>query len=188
VRVAANGPEAAQRVEEAEAILRRLLGPRIYGAEDDDLETVIVRLLTERKATLALAESCTGGCIAHRVTNVPGASAVLLAGLVTYSNAAKQRFLGVQAETLAQHGAVSEPVAREMAEGARREVQADYALSVTGIAGPSGGTAEKPVGTVFIGLAGPSGTVMERNFNPYDRETFKQVTAQQALDLLRRTV
>jgi nicotinamide-nucleotide amidase len=188
VRVAANGPGAGQRVEEAEVILRRLLGRRIYGVEDDDLETVIVRLLTERKATLALAESCTGGCIAHRVTNVPGASAVLLAGLVTYSNAAKQKFLGVQAETLAEHGAVSEPVAREMAEGARREAQAGYALSVTGIAGPSGGTAEKPVGTVFIGLAGPSGTVIERNFNPYDRETFKQVTAQQALDLLRRTV
>jgi nicotinamide-nucleotide amidase len=113
---------------------------------------------------------------------------VLLAGLVPYSNAAKQKFLNVQADTLARHGAVSEPVAREMVEGARRETLADYALSVTGIAGPSGGTPEKPVGTVFIGMAGPSGTVVERNFNPYDRETFKQVTAQQALDLLRRTI
>ena len=156
--------------------------------EDDDLEAVLVRLLTERKATLALAESCTGGCIANRITNVPGASAVLLAGLVTYSNAAKQKFLGVKEETLARHGAVSEPVAREMAEGARRQTQADYALAVTGIAGPSGGTAEKPVGTVFVGLAGPAGTIVERNLNPYDRETFKQVTTQQALELLRRTV
>ncbi len=188
VRLAARGGDAEQQVAEAEAIVRELLGPHIYGVEDEDLETVIVRLLTERKATLALAESCTGGCIAHRITNVPGASAVLLAGLVTYSNAAKQKFLGVQADTLAQHGAVSEPVAREMAEGARRQTQADYALSVTGIAGPSGGTPEKPVGTVFIGLAGPSGTVVERQFNPYDRETFKQVTAQQALDLLRRRI
>ena len=144
--------------------------------------------LTERKATLALAESCTGGGIANRVTNVPGASAVLLAGLVTYSNAAKQKFLGVRADTLAQNGAVSEPVAREMAEGARQQTQADYALAVTGIAGPSGGTPDKPVGTVFIGLAGPSGTVAERNFNPFDRETFKQVTTQQALELLRRTI
>jgi nicotinamide-nucleotide amidase len=186
VRVAALGGDALRRVEEAEAILRGLLGSRIYGTEEDELETVIVRMLAERKATLALAESCTGGCIAHRVTNVPGASAVLLAGLVTYSNAAKQRFLGVRAETLAAHGAVSEPVAREMAEGARREAQAGYAVSVTGIAGPSGGTSEKPVGTVFIGLAGPACTVVERNFNPYDRETFKQVTTQQALDLLRR--
>jgi nicotinamide-nucleotide amidase len=188
VRLAARGGEAERQVREAEAVVRGLLGPHIYGVEDEDLETVIVRLLTERKVTLALAESCTGGCIAHRITNVPGASAVLLAGLVTYSNAAKQKFLGVQADTLARQGAVSEAVAREMAEGARQQTQADYALAVTGIAGPGGGTPDKPVGTVFIGLAGPSGTVIERNFNPYDRETFKQVTAQQALELLRRTI
>jgi nicotinamide-nucleotide amidase len=188
VRLAAREGDAVQRVREAEAIVRGLLGPYIYGEEDEALEAVIVRLLTERKATLALAESCTGGCLADRVTNVPGASVVLLAGLVTYSNAAKQRFLGVHAETLARHGAVSEPVAREMAEGARQKTRADYALSVTGIAGPSGGTPDKPVGTVFIGLAGPSGALVERHFNPYDRETFKQVTAQQALDLLRRTM
>jgi nicotinamide-nucleotide amidase len=187
VRLAALGTAAAQHVREAEAVVRELLGPYIYGVEDEDLETVVVRLLTERKGTLAVAESCTGGCIAHRITNVPGASAVLLAGLVTYSNAAKQKFLGVQADTLAGHGAVSEAVAREMADGARRQTQADYALAVTGIAGPSSGTSEKPVGTVFIGLAGPSGTVIERQFNPYDRETFKQVTAQQALNFLRRT-
>src|SRR5271157_5457162 len=101
------------------------------------VEEVIVRLLRERGQTLALAESCTGGCIAHRVTNVPGASAVLLAALVTYSNQAKQRFLGVRAATLEAHGAVSEPVAREMAEGARRETGAALALAVTGIAGPT---------------------------------------------------
>jgi nicotinamide-nucleotide amidase len=188
VRLAARGGDAEKRVREAEAVVRELLGLHIYGVDDEDLETVIVRLLTERKVTLALAESCTGGCIANRVTNMPGASAVLLAGLVTYSNAAKQKFLGVRAETLARHGAVSEPVAREMAEGARQQTQSDYALSVTGIAGPSGGTPDKPVGTVFIGLAGPSGTLVERQFNPYDRETFKQVTAQQALELLRRTI
>ena len=188
VRLAAYGGDAEQTVREAEAVVRELLGSHIYGVEDESLEAVIVRLLTERQATLALAESCTGGGIANRVTDVPGASAVLLAGLVTYSNAAKEKFLGVQAETLAAHGAVSEPVAREMAEGARRQTQADYALSVTGIAGPGGGTPEKPVGTVFIGLAGPTGTVVERNFNSFDRETFKQVTAQQALELLRRTI
>jgi nicotinamide-nucleotide amidase len=188
VRLAARGGDAPQRVAEAEAIVRELLGPHLYGVEDDELETVVVRLLTKRKETLAVAESCTGGCLANRLTNVPGASAVLLAGLVTYSNAAKQKFLGVQADTLARHGAVSEPVAREMAEGARHQSQTDYALSVTGIAGPSGGSPEKPVGTVFIGLAGPTRTLIERNLNPYDRETFKQVTAQQALDLLRRTI
>jgi nicotinamide-nucleotide amidase len=188
VRLAASGRDAERQVREAEAIVRELLGPHIYGVEDQDLEAVIVQLLTERRATLALAESCTGGCIANRITNVPGASAVLLAGLVTYSNAAKQKFLGVQAETLEQHGAVSEPVVREMVEGVRQQAQADYALAVTGIAGPSGGTAEKPVGTVFIGLADPSGILIERNFNPYDRETFKQVTAQQALELLLRVI
>lgn len=188
VRLAARGASAEPIVREAEEIVRTQLGSQLYGIEDEELEAVLIRLLTERKETLALAESCTGGCIAHRLTNVPGASAVLLAGLVTYSNAAKQKFLGVPAETLAQHGAVSEPVARQMAEGARRETGADYALAVTGIAGPSGGTPEKPVGTVFIGLAGPFATVVERHCNPWDRETFKQVTAQQAMDLLRKRV
>ena len=186
VRLAATGARAQERVEEAEQIIAGLLGPRIYAAGEEELEAVVVRRLTAQGKTLALAESCTGGCIAHRLTNVPGASAVLLAGLVTYSNEAKHKFLGVQAETLARHGAVSEPVAREMAEGARRQTGADYALSVTGIAGPAGGTDAKPVGTVFVALAGPFPTVVERHFNPYDRETFKQVTAQQALDLLRR--
>jgi nicotinamide-nucleotide amidase len=188
VRLAAHGVNAEQQVRDAEAVVRELLGPYIYGVEDEDLETVIVRRLTERQATLALAESCTGGGIAHRITNVPGASAVLLAGFVTYSNAAKQKFLGVQADTLAQHGAVSEATAREMAEGARRQAQSDYALAVTGIAGPSGAAPGKPVGTVYIALAGPAGTVAEHNCNPFDRETFKLTTTQQALELLRRTM
>jgi nicotinamide-nucleotide amidase len=187
VRLAATGARAREWVDEAERIVTGLLGPRIYGAGEEELEAVVVRRLTSQGKTLALAESCTGGCIAHRVTNVPGASAVLLAGLVTYSNEAKRKFLGVQAETLARHGAVSEAVALEMAQGARFQTGADYALSVTGIAGPAGGTGAKPVGTVFVGLAGPFSTLVERYFNPYDRETFKQVTAQQALDLLRRT-
>ena len=147
----------------------------------ESLEIKIVRLLIERKQTLALAESCTGGYIAHRITNVPGASAVFSAGVVTYSNEAKQRFLGVRAETLAANGAVSEPVAREMAEGARRAAQTDYAISVTGIAGPGGGTPEKPVGTVFIGLASAKETRVWRRFNPGERLAFKQATSDQAL-------
>ncbi len=185
VRLSARGAKAQSLVHEAEAVVRERLGGQIYGVDDDEMEEVIVRSLTNQKQTLAVAESCTGGCIAHRITNVPGASLVFLAGLVTYSNEAKQKFLGVRAETLAQHGAVSEAVAREMAEGARRVTGANFALSVTGIAGPTGGTAEKPVGTVFIGLAGEHGTFVERHFNPYDRETFKQATAQQALNRLR---
>ena len=159
--------------------------------ENDDLYRLAEQvgiLLQKHGAKLAAAESCTGGGIANRLTNVPGASVVLLAGLVTYSNAAKQKFLGVRAETLAAHGAVSEPTAREMAEGARRETGADFAVSVTGIAGPGGGSDAKPVGTVFIGLAGPAGTTVLRQFNPYDRETFKQATANQALELLRRAL
>ena len=188
VRLAARGVAAQNLVTEAEAVLRSRLAPYLFGAGDEEPETVLIHSLAQRQQTLALAESCTGGCLAHRLTNVPGASAVVLAGLVTYSNQAKEKFLGVKAETLARHGAVSQPVAAEMAEGALRETKADYALSVTGIAGPSGGSAEKPVGTVFIGLAGPFQTVLERYFNPYDRETFKDVTANQAFDLLRRTI
>ena len=147
----------------------------------DDLETEIVRVLTERNQTLALAESCTGGYIAHRVTNVPGASAIFSIGFVTYSNEAKQRFLGVRAETLRQHGAVSEPVAREMAEGARRVSSTDYAIAVTGIAGPGGGTAEKPVGTVFMAVASARETRVLRAFNAGARLAFKEATAEQAL-------
>jgi nicotinamide-nucleotide amidase len=186
VRLAARG--ASTIVRDAERVVRQHLDKYIFGTGDEELEEAVIRMLTNRNETLAVAESCTGGCIANRLTNVPGASAVLLAGLVTYSNAAKQKFLGVNSETLAQHGAVSEPVAREMAEGARCEAGSDYALSVTGIAGPSGGTPDKPVGTVFIGLAGSFKTIVLQNLNPYDRETFKQVTAQQALDLLRRKI
>jgi nicotinamide-nucleotide amidase len=186
LRLAAQGFEGGKMVREAEQIIRDQLGAHIFGADGDELEAVIIRLLTERKQTLSVAESCTGGLIAHRLTNVPGASAVLLAGLVTYSNEAKQSFLGVRAETLAEHGAVSRAIAREMAEGARGQAKADYGLSTTGIAGPSGGTTSKPVGTVFIGLAGSFETMVKHNFNPYDRETFKQVTAEQALELFRQ--
>ena len=186
VRLAARGPDAHRCVAEAKAIVSEQLGPFLYGVEDDELEAVLVRLLTERRRTLALAESCTGGCLAHRLTNVPGASAVLRAGIVAYANDAKEIFLGVRPETLAQHGAVSEPTAREMAEGARLRAKADFALAITGIAGPSGGTPEKPVGTAFIALATPQAIRVLRVFNPLDRETFKQVTSSQALDLLRR--
>ena len=179
---------APAMVSEAEQIVRKILGNYVFGIDDQRIEEVIVTMFTERKHKLAIAESCTGGLISHRITNVPGASAVLLAGMVTYSNEAKQKFLAVSAESLKEHGAVSEMVAREMAQGARERTPADYGLSVTGIAGPSGGSDEKPVGTVFIGLAGPDRLLAKKMYNPYDRETFKHVTSQQALDLLRRFV
>ncbi len=186
VRFVARGCGADASVTEAARVVYELAGEHIYSEGDDELEQVLVRRLAERKQTLAIAESCTGGFIANRITNVPGASAVFLAGLVTYSNAAKEHFLGVRAETLAAHGAVSEPVAREMAEGVRTRTGADFALAVTGIAGPGGGTPEKPVGTVFIALATATHTKVINPVNRYDRETFKYLTSLQALELLRR--
>ncbi len=185
VRLTANNKDAAAVVRAAEAIVQKILGAQIYGFDDESPEEVVVRLLTQRKKTLALAESCTGGGLANRITNVPGASAVFLGGFVAYSNEAKEKFLGVRAETFAAHGAVSEAVASEMAGGARRQLGADFALAVTGIAGPGGGSADKPAGTVFIALAGGFGTVVERRLNAYERTTFKELTAQQALEMLR---
>ena len=188
VRLVASGHQAEPIINEAGRIIRDVIGESIFGVDEEQLEEVIIRQLTERKKTLALAESCTGGRIADRLTNVSGASAVFLAGLVTYSNEAKIHLLGVRPETLAQPGAVSEATAREMAEGARQRNQTDYAIAVTGIAGPTGGTDTKPAGTVFIALATPRATIVKQHLNRYDRETFKQVTSQQALELLRRTL
>ncbi len=185
VRLGASGSNAGKCVVEAEAKVRAQLGSDIFGTGDDDLGEVVIRLLVERNETLSLAESCTGGCIAHRLTNVPGASAAFQAGWVTYSNRAKQSFLGVRAETLERHGAVSEAVAREMAAGARRLSQTDYAIAVTGIAGPTGGTPDKPIGTVFIALASEQGIEVKQMCNAWDRLTFKEVTTEQALNQLR---
>lgn len=186
VRLAAEGTQAPPLVQSAVAAVEQVLGPNIYGYDDEEIEAVVVRLLTARKKSLALAESCTGGNIGHRITNVPGASAVFLGGAVSYANSAKENLLGVRAETLRQYGAVSEPVAGEMAAGAREKFRSDFALAVTGIAGPDGGTPEKPVGTVFIALATAEGVTVEQRLNPWDRLTFKEVTATQALELLRR--
>src|SRR5882757_8306114 len=185
VRLTASGSNAAKIVREAEAVVQKIIGANIYGFDDETIEENIVRLLSTQKKTLALAESCTGGGIANRITNVPGASEIFLGGVVSYSNVAKETLLGVSAGSLAAHGAVSETVAREMAMGAREKFGADFAIAVTGIAGPGGGTVEKPVGTVFIALAGAFGIVVERRSNLYERAVFKELTAQQALELLR---
>lgn len=186
VRLSGRGADAQELVDRAEEIVRSAVGRHVFGTEDETIETVIVRLLTEKEETLAVAESCTGGALANRITNVPGASAVFLGGFVTYSNEAKQKCLGVQASTLAKHGAVSEAVAKEMAEGARAVLGANYALSTTGIAGPTGGSETKPVGTVFTALATASRTIVLNPINAFGREIFKNVTTQQALELLRR--
>jgi nicotinamide-nucleotide amidase len=179
-------PDAIQK---ADAIIRDGLGVSIFSAGDEALETVVVKLLKQRKETLATAESCTGGLIANCVTNVPGASEVFLAGYVTYANSAKSDVLSVDPELLEKHGAVSEPVARAMAEGARSRSASTYGVATTGIAGPNGGSDEKPVGTVYIALASAdSKTIARKFFFSTDRETFKQLAAQTALDLLRRKI
>lgn len=179
------GPGPA--VSSATVVVREQLGAHVFSSEDETLESVVVRLLTARARTLAVAESCTGGFLAHRITNVPGASAVFLEGVTTYANQAKTRLLQVPAELIAQHGAVSAEVAQAMAEGALRNAGSDFALATTGISGPSGGTDGKPVGTVFLACAqrDAATTVLRRNFSS-DRETFKWLAAQAALDLIRR--
>ncbi|MDB6025179.1 MAG: CinA-like protein [Verrucomicrobiales bacterium] len=188
VRIVTRGPGAVDLANKAEAEIRERLGSYIFGTGDDSLEKIIVQLLTDRKETVSFAESCTGGHIANRITNVSGASAIFMAGFVTYSNEAKQRLLGVNPTTLETCGAVSELTAREMAQGCRERNQTDYAIAVTGIAGPTGGSEDKPVGTVFIALASAKGTFAEHHVNRYERETFKFVVSQQALDLLRRKI
>jgi len=152
---------------------------------DERVEEAVGRLLTERKLTLALGESCTGGLVAHRLTNVPGSSSYVLGGIVAYSNEAKERLLGVRHATLEEHGAVSGETAIEMARGARTALGADVGLSVTGIAGPSGGTPDKPVGLVYVALAAGSVERVERFVWNGDREGNKVQSAEAALALLR---
>jgi nicotinamide-nucleotide amidase len=173
-------------LDQANEIVRAELGDVVFTASDKTLEQVLVELLTRKKLTLAVAESCTGGLLANRITNVPGSSAVLLAGYVCYANEAKIDILGVDAQLIEKHGAVSEEIARTMAEGARKRARSTYALATTGIAGPSGGTTEKPVGTVYVALADANETKVQRLFFPSDRETFKQLVAQVAFEMLRR--
>jgi nicotinamide-nucleotide amidase len=176
-------------LEQAGQIVREKLGNAIFSTDGSDLEEAVVKMLTERKQTLAIAESCTGGYLAHRITNVPGASAVFLGGYLTYSNEAKSAMLGVHPRLISEHGAVSEPVALAMAEGSRMKAKTDFALATTGIAGPSGGTEQKPVGTVFIALAAKGApTKIERRFFPDDRPTFKELATQTALEMLRRSL
>lgn len=153
---------------------------------DDPLEAQVGRLLKARGLTVALAESCTGGLVAHRLTNVPGSSAYLLGGVVSYSNEAKQHVLGVSPDTLRVHGAVSAETALEMARGARRLFGADLAVSVTGVAGPDGGSAAKPVGLTFIALAAEGNEIVEQQLWQKDRLGNKDESADAALRLIGR--
>jgi nicotinamide-nucleotide amidase len=167
------------RIEEA-------LGANLFAVGRVTLENVVVEMLGRVGQTVATAESCTGGLLANRLTDVPGASAVFQQGVVAYANEVKMALLGVPEELLAEHGSVSAEVACAMAEGVRKRAGADYGLSTTGIAGPSGGTPEKPVGLVFYALATAQRTVVLQGNFPGGRETFKRFVTQKALDLLRR--
>lgn len=173
-------------LEQSDKIVRAELGDVIFTDDDRALEEILVKLLTDGKQTLATAESCTGGLLANRITNVPGASAVLLAGYICYANEAKIDLLNIDPQLIEQHGAVSEEVVRAMAEGARKRSGSTYALATTGIAGPDGGSPGKPVGTVYVALADDRETRVRKLFFPSDRETFKQLVAQFAFEMLRR--
>jgi len=182
------GPDAGL-VDQAAALARGKLGDAIYAQDAETLEQAVVRLARAGRKTVATAESCTGGLVAGRITNVPGSSAMFRYGWVTYADEAKTAELGVPAELLDQHGAVSAEVAQAMAEGALRAASAHVAVAVTGIAGPDGGTDEKPVGLVYFGLARRGGetVTLKRNLSPV-RATFRGMAAQIALDLVRRAL
>jgi nicotinamide-nucleotide amidase len=179
--------------EEAEALVTEvgrkiepLLGDRIYSRDGSPLEVVVGRMLHERGATVSVAESCTGGMLGERITSVAGSSGYFAGGFLVYTNAMKTGLLGVDPNLLAKHTAVSDPVARAMADGVRERTGSTYSLSVTGIAGPEGGTEEMPVGTGFVGISGPNGTDARKFRWVGDRRRIRQAAVQSALDLLRR--
>ncbi len=191
VRIVARGAgerETLALLGKAEEHVRQKLGDAVFGSDQETLEDAVVKSLREREQTLALAESCTGGMIAARIVNVRGASGVFTQGMVTYANAAKINLLGVPADLLDAHGAVSREVACSMAQGAKRLAGTTWALAVTGIAGPSGGTKNKPVGTVWLALCGPSGICYTHQRFGYDRHGNRLRATNMALDLLRRAI
>jgi nicotinamide-nucleotide amidase len=178
--------EAEERIEALAAGIRRALPDRIFSEDGRELPDVVAGLLRERKLTLALAESCTGGLLSSRLTEVPGASAFLERSFVTYSNRSKIEEVGVDAGLIERVGAVSEEVAAAMAAGARRVAGTDIGVGITGIAGPDGGTPEKPVGLVYVALEGAVGNRVRRAVFPGARERVRYQAAQVALEMLRR--
>ena len=175
-----------REMERVESEIRALLGEHIFGSDADTMSGVVGRLLQERGLSLATAESCTGGLIGNLVTNNPGSSAYYIGGVVSYANQAKIDLLGVDPDLLKSYGAVSGPVARSMADGVSAALRSDIGLAVTGVAGPEGGSREKPVGTVHIGLATPSGTFAGKYFFRGKRRQIKSNAAIMALDWARR--
>lgn len=189
VGTGASHAEAGERVESLAAKIREVLGPRIYTERGETLEQVVAAMFMSRGLKLALAESCTGGLVTSRLVSIPGVSSFLDRAFVTYSDQAKRDELGVSEETLRAHGAVSEETAREMARGAIKASGADIAIAITGIAGPTGGSAAKPVGTVCFALEGALGArTARRVFPSADRERIIQQAANSALEILRRAL
>lgn len=178
--------DAEELTHRLAAELAEALGPAVFSTEGETMEEVVGNLLRERNETLSVAESCTGGLVARRLTEVPGSSAYFMEGAITYSNEAKVRTLGVDPTLIERYGAVSSECAEAMATGMLRRAGTDHAISVTGIAGPDGGTPEKPVGTVFIGHAGSSGGTSVKIVLPGDRYLIRWRASQAALDHLRR--
>ncbi len=176
---------AAAQADDLEAALRAA-GP-VFSSDGRAVDAVVADLLRGSQATVAVAESCTGGLLGGRLTELPGSSDYFRGGVLAYADAAKRDLLGVPADLLQSHGAVSEPVARAMAEGVRERLGATYGLSVTGVAGPGGATPAKPVGLVFVGCAGPDGTIVRRHEFPGDRPTVRAWSVVGALHLLRRS-
>ncbi len=190
-RITASGAtdeECLKLIDECEQKCREALGNNLYGVDDTDLETAVLQLLWQKNMTIATAESCTGGLVAHRFSGVPGASNALMGAVVAYDNRIKRDVLGVDEKTLESYGAVSEQTACEMAEGVRQKMGVDWAISTTGIAGPDGGTPEKPVGLVWIGVAGPDGVKAEKRLFGAQRGVVQWRASQSALDMLRHRI
>jgi len=181
-------PGADARAEELERAFEEAAGKYVFSRDERSTAELVVDLLRERGLTLATAESCTGGLVATRITDVPGSSDVFVGSVVAYADSVKRDRLGVPDEVLAAHGAVSAETAAAMATGAREALSADVAVSVTGVAGPGGGTAEKPVGLVYLHAVGPDGELARRLDFPGDRETIRLRAAVAALHLVRRLV
>ena len=192
VRITAMGKdkeEAFAMTEPAVREVRQVLGDVVYGVDADSLEQVVVQEMTARGLTLATAESCTGGLMGKRITDVPGASACYLGGVVSYQNEVKENLLGVRHETLITKGAVSEDTACQMAEGVRKALGADIGISTTGVAGPGGGTPEKPVGLIYVGISTKDKTWAVRILRPrQSRESLRRLASSTAFDLVRRNL
>ncbi|HEX8738149.1 MAG TPA: competence/damage-inducible protein A [Pyrinomonadaceae bacterium] len=185
---AENEAEAERLIEEVASKIAATLGAAVFALNGEKMEEVVGKLLSDRGETLSLAESCTGGLIAQRLTEISGSSKYFIEGVVAYANEAKTRTLNVPAQLIEKHGAVSAEVAEAMAKGMRERTQTDYAISITGVAGPTGGSAEKPVGLVFIGYADASKTKSFKIMLPGDRELIRWRASSAALDYLRRKI